>query len=386
MLSGGIDSSGLTALMAKVRGDTDFHTFSIAFEDGSFNESKYAEMVAKHVGTKHHEVLVTAQKVKELLPKYLVNIDEPYADGSAIPTYLLAQTAKHHVTVLLSGEGGDEIYSGYDTHLAYKVRRVYRAIPKVVRQNVIRRCVDLLPVSHKKLSFEFKAKRFVRGAELDVPTSHYYWRMVASEDTKRDILLKPEKFNIYSTSGAFFVNAYKHCSASDELNRLLYIDFSYHLPDDLMIKNDRMTMAHSLEARVPFTDNDLVRYLASIPANYKVKGMRGKHLLKKSLKGVLPDPVLYKKKIGLEMPYSRWFLSELRDIAETAFSDEMLRSTGLFNSRGVRKIWREHKSMKVDHGRILWGLLNYIMWFDIYIATGNFKSYLSPPRQARTSA
>jgi asparagine synthase (glutamine-hydrolysing) len=383
MLSGGMDSSALTALMAKVRDNSHFHTFSIAFEDSSFDESSYGHMVAEKVGTEHHTILVTADKVRELLPHYLCYIDEPYADGSAIPTYLLAATAKDFVTVLLSGEGGDEIFAGYDTHAAYKVRGWYRHIPQPIRKG-IRRGVELLPVSHKKLSLDFKAKRFVRGAELDAPRSHYYWRAVLSEDAKRQLVSESLLNSAFPPSEQFFVETFNSCKASDELSRLLYLDYSFHLPDDLMIKNDRMTMAHSLEARVPFTDQELVGFMATVPVKYKVKGLRTKHLLRSSLNGYLPKAVLKKKKVGLEMPYSRWLRGELHDFAESVLSPMKLKATGLFNGEGVRRLWDEHQAMKVDHGRALWGLINYMLWYDVYIEERNFRSFLSAPREPRT--
>jgi len=367
MLSGGIDSSALTALMARVRGDADFHTFSLAFDEPSFDESPYARLVARHVGTQHHEIRVTPQQVQNLLPKYLGYIDEPYADGSAIPTYLLAQCAREFVTVLLSGEGGDEFFSGYDTHAAYRVRELYRRIPARLRQGLIRPLVDRLPVSHRRLSLDFKAKRFVRGAELDVPESHFYWRVVLSEDAKRLVLAEPQRFQEYAPSHQFFAEAYARCGAPDALNRLLYIDCSYHLPDDLMIKNDRMTMAHSLEARVPFTDTELVAFLATVPVAHKMPGLRKKHLLRSALQGVLPDAILKKKKLGLEMPYSRWLRAELREVGESVLADARLRATGLFNPAGVRRLWDEHQALHTDHGRALWGLINYLLWHEMYI-------------------
>jgi asparagine synthase (glutamine-hydrolysing) len=366
MLSGGMDSSALTALMAKVRGDSDFHTFSLGFEDDSFDESAYARTVARHLHTQHHEILVTPARVRELLPRYLCYIDEPYADGSAIPTYLLAECAKDYVTVLLSGEGGDEFFSGYDTHLAYKMRRLYRMVPGLVRRGVIAPLVDLLPVSDKKLSFEFKAKRFVRGAEMDTPTSHFAWRAVLSEEVKRQVLREPERFS-FPPSVTYFQQAYAHCKAADELNRLLYVDFSFHLPDDLMIKNDRMTMAHSLEARVPYTDNDLVDFLATVPVGLKLKGMRKKHLLRSALRGMLPPVILNKKKVGLEMPYSRWLREDFRDLSEHYFSPAHLERTGLFAAEGVGSLWEQHLAKRADHGRFLWGLLNFMLWHELYI-------------------
>ncbi len=382
MLSGGMDSSALTALMAKVRGNSDFHTFSLAFEDDSYDESSYARVVAEGVGTHHHEILVTPERVRELLPRYLCYIDEPYADGSAIPTYLLAECAKDYVTVLLSGEGGDEFFSGYDTHLAYNMRRWYRLVPGPVRRCLVSPLVDLLPVSDKKLSFEFKAKRFVRGAELDTPGSHFAWRAVLSEEAKRQVLDEPQRF-AFPPSVSYFQRAFAHCGAADELNRLLYVDYSFHLPDDLMIKNDRMTMAHSLEARVPYTDNELVRFLATVPVGLKLRGVRKKHLLRSALRGMLPPEILNKKKVGLEMPYSRWLRRELRDLGEHYFSSEYLAGTGLFDPRGVRRLWTEHLERRVDHGRFLWGTLNYLLWHQAYVVEKNFTSYLTEVRLPR---
>jgi asparagine synthase (glutamine-hydrolysing) len=378
MLSGGMDSSALTALMAEIRGRSNFHTFSIGFNDSSFDESEYAKTVADSVGTVHHSIQVTPGAVADLLPGYLAHIDEPYGDGSAIPTWLLAEEASKHVTVLLSGEAGDEVYSGYDTHAAYKVRKLYRKIaPSFVRHG-IDGIVSRLPVSHRKLSFEFKAKRFVRGAEYDVPESHFFWRVVLSEDAKHQVLGAPGRFSEFRESSHYFSDIYSSCKTRSDLNKLLCIDTQCHLPHDLMIKNDRMTMAHSIEARVPFTDVELFRFLASVPAGVKFPGMRRKHLLRHSMKDLLPESIVNKKKVGLEMPYSRWLRNELRDIAMEYLKPSRLNSTGLFNGAGVERLWLQHDRHEVDHGRALWGILNYMMWHDLYIASANYKNYINP--------
>jgi asparagine synthase (glutamine-hydrolysing) len=382
MLSGGVDSSALTALMARIRGNADFHTFSLGFQDASFDESGYARIVASYIGTTHHEVLVTPEKVRNMLPKYLAYIDEPYADGSAIPTYLLAECAKDYVTVLLSGEGGDEVFAGYDTYLAYKARNLYRKIPGLIRRGVVRRMVNLLPVSHKKLSFDFKAKRFAVGAELNTPESHFAWRVVLTEDAKKMVLAKQANTGFQSTID-FFTRTFNSCNAQDELNRLINIDFTYHFADDLMIKNDRMTMANSLEARVPFTDNELVSFLASVPVGYKLPWDKKKYLLRTAMREFLPEKIVIKKKVGLEMPYSSWLRKELREMAEEVLAPNRLKATGLFNAEATSVLWREHQGMKVDHGRFFWGLLNYMLWHGMYIEKGNYKAYLSEPRGPR---
>lgn len=377
MLSGGMDSSAMTALMAMERGGGDFHTFSLAFHERSFDESDYAEMVAGKFGTTHHRIEVTPDKVLSLIQPCISHIDEPYADGAAIPTWLLAEEAAKSVTVLLSGEGGDEVYAGYDTHAAWRARKLYRkALPRPVRRLLVRPMVRLLPVSRRKLSFEFKARRFTAGAELGVPESHFFWRAVLSGDARRKILaveppgefLRPEKL---------YPSIYAECEADTELNRLLCIDSSCHLPNDLMIKNDRMTMAHSVEARVPFTDTELFGYLSRVPCEHKMPGMKKKALLRKSMRGILPEAVVNKKKVGLEMPYSGWMRGPLREFTMEYLSPRRVRDTGLFEPAGITDLLEAHQKGRADNGRALWGLLNYMVWHDLYIASTGYVQHLN---------
>ncbi len=385
MLSGGMDSSALTAMMARIRGDAGFHTFSIAFDDPSFDESPWAGEVADATGTTHHVIRVTAGDVERLLPRYLSHIDEPYADGSAIPTWLLARTAAEHVTVLLSGEGGDEVFGGYDTHAALKARKLYRRLlPGFLRRGLVYPLVHALPVSHRKLSLEFKAKRFTEGAEMGVPESHFYWRVVLGREGRASVLGEAFRDLAGLPPEGFFRDVYGSCDAESDLNRILCIDTGCHLPNDLMIKNDRMTMAHSLEARVPFTDLELFRYLATVPAGVKLPGMRKKRLLRKAMEGVLPPSVVSKKKVGLEMPYSRWFREELRESSRTVLMESGALVSGLFDRRGVAALWDEHQSMARDNGRALWGLLNYFHWYDSYVASDSYRQMVRPPRPPRS--
>ncbi len=380
MLSGGMDSSALSVLMAEIKGEGNFHTFSLAFEDASYDESWAADIVSRKIGSNHHRIEVTPRKVASLLPGYLAHIDEPYADGSAIPTWLLAAEASDFITVLLSGEGGDEVFAGYDTHTALKARNWYRrAVPGFIRRGLLKPIVHMLPVSHKKLSFEFKAKRFTEGSELGVPESHFFWRSVLSDDAKLEVLSKDFCHDEFPSSDEYFRRIYSRCRADQDLNRILCIDTSCHLPHDLMIKNDRMTMAHSLEARVPFTDMDLFRFMARVPVSRKLPGLRKKQILREAMKGLLPDRILNKKKIGLEMPYSRWFRSDLSEYSRDVLSGSSALDSGLFNASGIDVLWSEHLKMKCDHGRALWGLLNYMLWYDMYISSDDYISYINKP-------
>lgn len=363
MLSGGMDSSVLAALMAQGRQGSDFHTFAITFDDPSFDESSYAATMARHLGTSHHEIRITPRAVADSLETALSFIDEPYADGSAIPTYLLAKQARDFVTVLLSGEGGDEVFVGYDTHVAHPARNAYRRFPCPMRR-LAQRAVGRLPVSHKKLSLGFKLQRFVHGAEASTPVSHFLWRRVFSEAEKREILAVERDLEAeYGPSRRLFETRFESMQTPDVLNRLLALDCAYHLPDDLMIKNDRMTMASSIEARVPFLDLPLFEYMSGLAGHVKMRRLKTKYLLKEAMAPWLPTRILKKKKVGLELPYSRWFCSELKPLLLDVLSPASLREVPLLNGEKVHAVLETHLERQADRGRELWGLLNFVTWY-----------------------
>ncbi len=366
-LSGGLDSSTIVAWMQQLA-RTPLHTFSVGFEDPSFNELPAARTVARHFGTVHHEVIVTAEMVREALPKAVEFIDEPYADGSAIPTYVVAELARQHVGVVMSGEGGDEVFAGYETHAAYKVARLARHIPRWFRNGLLAPLVRRLPVSDKKLSFEFKLKRFLGGLDLSPQAAHLWWRIVMTETAKQE-LYDPDvwRHRTCRSPQRHFDEVLRRTPAQDELNRLLHIDAAVFLPDDLMVKNDRMSMAHSLEARVPFTDPDLTRMMARVPARLKLPRLRKKHIMRRAMSGLLPRQILNKRKVGLEMPYARWLKEDLYDILADYGAPERLKRIGLFRPQAVQAMIKEHRDNIHDHGRALWGLLSFLMWHERYI-------------------
>ena len=381
MLSGGMDSSALTVMMKEIRGDADFHTFSLAFEDRSFDETCFARLAAEHAGTRHHIIPVTAEKIWDNLARQAAYIDEPYADGAAIPTLLLSAYAEEFVTVLLSGEAGDEVFAGYDTHLAYKYREAFLRLPGSLRR-LAEGLSSRLPVSHRKLSLEFRLKRFLAAAESSPAASHFLWRSVARGEAVEE--LTGSRIDPADEGGGLFESVYDSPPPHDPIGRLTRIDCSYHLPDDLMIKCDRMTMAFSLEARVPFADCRLVQYAMALPDEIRLPGRRQKYLLRRAMRGQLPRAILRKKKVGMEIPYSRWFCEEWKDKAAAVFSGDTAACGGLLNPGAVRRIWREHQRRAADHGRLLWGLLNYIVWYDNYIAhPGRFADFLNRVRRSR---
>ncbi|MHB1192720.1 MAG: asparagine synthase (glutamine-hydrolyzing) [Longimicrobiales bacterium] len=366
LLSGGLDSSALAALMLRRVGEP-IRTYTVGFEDPTFDERAPARRVAAHLGTIHRDVVVTPGVVREMLPSYLRWIDEPYADGSAIPTWCVSALAKEDVTVLLSGEGGDEAFAGYDTHAAFKVAALARRIPRAVRRGVVAPLVGLLPVSHEKLSLEFRMKRFLGGLDLDPVDAHLWWRVVLSAERRRALLAPAVLEAGAEAPERWFRDVWNRSSARDGLNRILHVDSAVFLPDDLMVKNDRMTMAHSLEARVPFTDLELTRWMATVPARLKLPGLRKKHILRQALRGLLPPEILAKKKVGLEMPYSRWLAADLKDVLLDWCGPERVRAVGLFRADAVAALVQEHLERRHDHGRPLWALMSFMMWHEMYL-------------------
>lgn len=367
LLSGGMDSSSVVALMHRL-GVEPIRTYSVGFEESSFDERDAARVVSRHFGTIHREVVVTPGRVRELLPRYLEFIDEPYGDGSAIPTYCISELAREDVVVLLSGEGGDEAFSGYDTHAAYKVARLAGWVPPGFRNSIVAPLVGLLPVSHDKLSLEFRLKRFLGGLDLDPVDAHLWWRIVLTDAQKKSLYdsrvqeaLAPE------APQRHFREVYLRSCAPDRLGKLLHVDSAVFLPDDLMIKNDRMTMAHSLEARVPFTDPDLTEFLSRVPSRVKFPRLRKKHLLRRGMRDLLPAEILNRKKFGLELPYSRWLTKELKDLLTDYCGVARVADTGLFRPEAVDTLVQEHLSLHHDHGRALWGILNFMIWHEAYI-------------------
>jgi asparagine synthase (glutamine-hydrolysing) len=367
MLSGGMDSSALVALMHRHTTEP-IRTYSVGFEDASFNELPFARIVSGRFNTIQREVVVTPEIVRTLLPRYLTFIDEPYADGSAIPTYCVCEMAKDDVVVVLSGEGGDEIFAGYDTYAAFRAAEWGRMVPRWVRHGLVAPLVNQLPVSDRKLSLEFKLKRFLSGLDLSPAQAHMWWRIVLTEAEKLELYRPALREQVAARpSDRHFLEAFERSNATEMLSRLMHIDSSIFLPDDLMIKNDRMSMAHSLEARVPMTDTELMEFMSRVPARLKLAGLRKKNVMRRALAGVLPDTILNKKKVGLEMPYSRWLKGELKDLMLTYLGPDRLSETGFFDPPAVKAVIDAHLEGRRDHGRALWGLLNYMMWFDLYI-------------------
>ena len=366
-LSGGIDSSTVTALMSGA-GPSKIKTFSIGFAEKSFDELPYAKRVADFFGTDHTEFTVDSAMVRELVPHLIRYLDEPLADASVIPTYIISKLARSQVTVALAGDGGDELFGGYDTYKAFRLARIYDRIPRFVRKGMIERIVPHLPASEKRLSFEFKAKKFISGAAYPPEIANTIWWGAYPPKERTRLLADDLRAAVPEDPFdpiRFHLGRY---SPRDPLDRICYLDLKLYLQDDLLVKVDRMSMANSLEMRVPFLDYTFVEYAAGIPSSLKLKGFQTKYILKKAMAKDLPEEILHRKKIGFDIPLGVWIRNELGEFVRDVLSPDNLKKHGCFNAAYVGRILDEHMSGAHNHRQLLWPLIIFQHWYDRYIS------------------
>lgn len=365
-LSGGVDSSAVVAFMAKHSGRP-VKTYSIGFDattGGSYyNELPYARQVAKMFGTDHHEIVVRPD-VTSLLPKLLWHMDEPVADAAFITTYLVSKFAREDVTVILSGVGGDELFGGYRRYWSEHLVQSYRRIPSLIRKSVLQPIGRVLPSDrHSKiLDWSRLAKGFLAGAELDSDERYeQFLRVFQSADAKR-VLGRTTSARSPTMEAAFAA-----AGTNDAVQRLIDVDLQTQLPDDLLMLTDRMSMATSLECRVPLLDDRLVDLAAGMPSDLKVRGTKLKYALKQSLRGVLPDEIIDRKKRGFGAPIGGWFKNELSSYLDVVLSKARVQERGVFEWTEVDQIKRRHRENREDHTDQLLALMNFEIWTQMYI-------------------
>src|SRR5215211_3483382 len=353
LLSGGVDSGALAALAAQESGEP-VRTFSIGFEEQSFDELAGARAVAERYGTRHRE-LVLRPDAALLLPALADAFDEPFADSSALPTYLVSRLAAGHVKVALSGEGGDELFGGYYTYAAdLLAERAGWTGP------ILRPVVERLPSSSAKASLDYKAKRFVRAAHLPPLERHHGWKEIFSPDARAELTGRRNGFDPVDVLRERFAET----DGADLLARLQDVDIGTYLVDDLLVKTDRASMAHSLEARVPFLDPVVTGFALSLPTRQKVRLLRKKVLLRKAVEPLLPREIVHGRKRGFSIPAAAWLRGELEPLARDTLSADTLRRQGFFRHEPVRRLLDEHVEGKQDHSRQLWGLLMFTLWHE----------------------
>jgi asparagine synthase (glutamine-hydrolysing) len=356
LLSGGVDSSLLTALAARASGQR-VSTFSIGFRERSFNELTLAREVARRYDTDHHE-LVVSPRVEELLPKLAVAFDEPFADSSAVPTYLVSELAATQVKVVLSGEGGDELFGGYETYTADQL--ALRVGPMAARLAPL---AERLPSSNARVSFDYRAKRFVRASGLPPLERHHGWKEIFSADQRRELLQLP-----WQDSAADPLSGWRARFEETEgvplLARLQDVDIGAYLADDLLVKTDRMSMTHGLEARVPYLDPVVAEFALALPTKLKVRGLQKKRLLRDAAGPLIPARIGRARKRGFSIPAAAWLRSDLEPLARDLLSPARMRAQGYFEPEAVSRLLDDHVARRHDNSRQLWGLMSFSLWAE----------------------
>lgn len=359
LLSGGLDSSTI-AYYAQQVSKQKIKTFSIGFEEKTYDESAAARSVATLLGTDHHELVLSGSHMFNEVPNILNTLDEPLADQSYIPSTLLARLVRGEVTVALGGDGADELFAGYPTFLADKFLSWYQRVPESVRNSLIEPLVEALPVTEGYMSFDLKVKRFVRAASLNRVAAHQAW-MEAFSTKEQNLLFSQSQqhssYNPYQQS----VESFSEFSG-EVGNKLLWVYARRYLCDQVLTKTDRSSMVYALELRAPFLDKDLVSFAFSLPYNYKWKGFRGKYVLRTLMDGKLPSSVVWGKKHGFAVPLQRWLKNELRPYMEDLLSADTLNRHKLFNSEYVARIIKEHCDGRANHTAKLWSLMAFQAW------------------------
>jgi len=364
-LSGGIDSSTVVALMA-AESDRPIKTYAIGFEgDGAeqyYNELPYARQVAQRFGTEHHEIVVRPDTAA-LLPRLLWHMDEPVADSAFITTYLVSEFARRDVTVILSGVGGDELFGGYRRYLGDYYQAQLSRLPTWLRRVASSAGRHLPSDRHSPLlNLSRLAKGFLESAELPLEERYRSYVEVFPDDDLRKLMRQNGAAHADRIGEAFL-----HATGGDALNRMLAVDAQTQLPDDLLALTDRMSMATSLECRVPLLDHELVELAARMPQEVKIRGGRLKHAMKEAVSHLLPREILERKKRGFGTPMGAWLRQDLAPVMRALLSDESLGSRGLFDANAVRELIALHDAKRVDGSDRLLALMNLEIWSRLYL-------------------
>jgi asparagine synthase (glutamine-hydrolysing) len=358
-LSGGIDSSLVVAAMTQTARSTrhEVITTSVGFDESAFNELEYARVVASHLGTTQHERIVRPDIV-DVLPKLAWHFDEPFADSSAVPTYYVSAAAREHVTVALSGDGGDELWAGYARHRVERVEQAARRRLGAIGSRLTGRLAGRLPLA-------VKGARSLRHLAMTPAEACAQKHAYGLFDGSRQSLYAAGFAETVRDADPFagFRLAYQSCPSNDPLDRALYVDVKTYLVDDIMTKVDRMSMAVSLEAREPLLDHRLLEFAATVPTALKLKDGRSKYLLRRLLERKVPASIVNRPKHGFEAPTGEWLRGPLAPMVDDLLFDGRLRSRGLFNEASLTTMWRAHRDGTEDHRHRLWSLVMLELWF-----------------------
>lgn len=345
-LSGGIDSSAVLALTARHHSAESIQTFTIGFREKSFDESPFARQMATFIGTQHHERILSINEARDQYAHVLARMDEPMADPSVLPTNLLCELTRKHVTVALSGDGGDELFAGYDPFKALGPASLYSRIVPRPLHGLFRGMADIMPVSTANMSLEFKIKRTLMGLSYDQAMWNPVWMSLCEPDFIQDLFSEPlSAEELYSEA----IDLWQSSEADNLTDRTLEFFTNFYLPNGILTKVDRASMMHSLETRAVFLDNDVTEFARRLPHRFKFHGGTTKYLLKKAMSELLPDSIINRKKKGFGIPLAQW----LRDVP----AKPPMESIAGINNEVISRCWDEHRLGKKDHRLLLWGWL-----------------------------
>lgn len=365
-LSGGLDSSTI-AYYAQKLSEKKVQTFSIGFEEQSYDESPFAREVAKFLGTDHHEHILKAKEALGLIPHMADIVDEPVADYSFIPTYLLSKFTRESVTVALGGDGGDELFFGYPTFQAERMVQYMRKNEAFMKQ-VIESAASLLPSSNKHFNLKFKLERLVAGLNTTPGHRHHSWMGTFSAGSISQLVHSDIKEEMKKMNPFTQLDVYEQqISNLPRWNQLVYLYCRTYLMDQVLVKVDRSSMAASLEVRAPFLDYKFVDFVNSLDSRYKLRGFETKYLLKKLMEDKLPHSIVYRKKQGFAVPLSHWFRHELKDFVLEILSQESIEKGGYFDAIAVKKLVDEHMQGKGDRRKELWSLIMWQLWYNRWV-------------------
>jgi asparagine synthase (glutamine-hydrolysing) len=360
-LSGGIDSSTVVALMSQATAEP-VRTFTIGFGEESYNETPYARLVATQFGTRHHEEILEPD-IAELALQLVNHLDEPLADFSIFPTYLVSRVASDQVKVVLSGDGGDELFGGYDTYVAQHADHYYRRLPSLLRHKVFPAVLDLVPPQRTKKGLINKAKRFVEGGAMPPSWQHTRWMSFLSATGKAALYRHDLAHSLNGHAGLAFVEPYfEQSAARDFLAQQQYVDVKTYLADNILTKVDRMSMAASIEAREPLLDYRLVEFALNLPPQWKMQNGQTKLILRQAMQGLIPAAVLNKPKQGFSIPLKNWLRGPLRSFLTDTLSADTVARRGYFRPETVTRWVEEHLSGKANHSHRLWALAVLELW------------------------
>ena len=366
-LSGGVDSSGVVAMMANIS-NTPVKTCSIGFDEKQFNETEFAKEVADKYHTEHYEFTVH-QNVADNLEKIVGYFDEPFADPSLVPTYFVSELAREQVTVAIAGDGGDEVFAGYEKYTTDATENSLRnKFPAAMRKHIFPKLADLL--SNSNATLLRKGKSLLTSLS-QTPAMGFYTTNSQIDDRQWNKLIKPEvqkQLGDYHPS-RITIDAYEKSDGPDHLAKILYTDMKTYLPGGILVKVDRMSMANSLEVRAPLLDREVVEFAATLPSDMKFKNGEKKHILKEAFKPMLPDGILYRKKMGFSVPLASWFRHEIKDLAKRHIIEQAHGLKSIFNHDHVQTLWHEHQNNSADHSALLWSMLMFEMWWVKYAAS-----------------